>query len=103
MHIDGHLLAAGAIAIALAALPCRAHAADAPPVEDKQEQIEIGGLTRTYLVHLPPTFDGKTRMPGVIALHGGGGTGAGARRETGWNAEADREGFIVAYPTARDP
>ncbi len=102
MRTRHRYLAAATIALAIVALPCRGLAAEAP-TEDKQEQIEIGGLTRTYLVHVPPTFDGKSKTPAVIMLHGGGGTGAGTRLETGWNAEADHEGFIVAYPDGSRP
>jgi polyhydroxybutyrate depolymerase len=98
MRIRRVAAAAIAIALAIAAASCHTFAAQAAQTEDKQEQLQIGGLARTFLVHLPPAYDGKTKMPAVIVLHGAGGTGAGTRGETGWNAEADREGLIVAYP-----
>jgi polyhydroxybutyrate depolymerase len=103
MHIRQLAAAVLAIALAIGAAPSVTLAADAPPAEDEQEQLNVGGLARTFLVHLPPRFNGKTRMPAVIVLHGAGGTGAGTRLETGWNAKADREGFIVAYPDGTRP
>jgi polyhydroxybutyrate depolymerase len=39
-----------------------------PGTESKS--LEFGGLTRTYLVHLPPRYDGKTPLPLVMVLHG---------------------------------
>src|SRR5258708_22655930 len=37
-------------------------------------------------------------MAVVLALHGGGGTALGMERTSGLSAEADRLGFLVAYP-----
>jgi len=51
---------------------------------------------RSYLVHVPPTFEGPA--PVVVALHGGGGTGAQFKEQNGLDAVADREGFVVVYP-----
>lgn len=62
--------------------------------------IAWDGLERTYLIHIPPSWNKAKSMPLVIVLHGGGGTGAGMVKVTqeGFNALADREGFIVIYP-----
>ena len=58
------------------------------------------GLERTYLIHIPPSWDEIESMPLVIALHGGGGTGKRmvSLTQGGLNTLADKEGFIVAYP-----
>jgi polyhydroxybutyrate depolymerase len=58
------------------------------------------GLTRTYRLHVPVTYDQSRPMPLVIALHGGGGTGARMEKLTlgGFNTLADRDGFLVVYP-----
>jgi polyhydroxybutyrate depolymerase len=60
--------------------------------------LEFGGLTRTYLVHLPLSYDARKRWPLVLALHGGGGAGPGTQRLTHLGEIADRRGFIVVYP-----
>lgn len=57
------------------------------------------GEHRTYVLHVPPRYAGGAPVPLVISLHGAGLWGAGQRDISGWNAVADREGFIVAYPT----
>jgi polyhydroxybutyrate depolymerase len=59
------------------------------------------GLERTYLLHVPSSYDKNKSMPLVIALHGGGGTAEGMMKTItlgGFNTLADKEGFIVVYP-----
>jgi polyhydroxybutyrate depolymerase len=58
------------------------------------------GLDRTYLIHIPPSWNKTKSMPLVIALHGGGGTGKDMVELTlsGFNTLSDKEGFIVVYP-----
>ena len=65
---------------------------------DQQITVRVGDQERTCLVHLPPSYDGKRRLPLVVALHGSGGNGASMAKMTGFDALADKEGFIAAYP-----
>src|SRR5258708_37509204 len=69
---------------------------------DHNESIEVGAgafkTTRTFVVHVPVGFDGKSKVPVVFMLHGAGGSGAGAEPQTGWAAKSDREGFIAVFP-----
>lgn len=64
--------------------------------------IQVGGLPRTYLVHIPPAPPGTRPSGLVFVLHGGGGNGRQIERHTGFSALADREGFIAVYPDAVD-
>jgi len=68
--------------------------------DNQTDSIIWDGLERTYLLHIPPSYDRTGSMPLLIALHGGGGTGEGMVKLTlgGFNALADKEGFIVIYP-----
>lgn len=56
------------------------------------------GRLRTYAVHVPADANAKNPLPIVLVLHGGGGSGARIARHTGFDAVADREGFLVVYP-----
>ncbi len=56
------------------------------------------GLERTCDVHVPVSYNGKTAVPVVMVFHGGGGNAGNVREQSGMNAKADREGFIVVYP-----
>ena len=40
--------------------------------------------------------------PLVVVLHGAGGTAADMRSNLGWDALADREGLVIAYPDGLD-
>jgi poly(hydroxyalkanoate) depolymerase family esterase len=65
-------------------------------------ESEAGALR--YQVHLPPQHDGTTQLPVIMAIHGCGMTGYGwnsMKATTQFNSLADREGFIVVYPTQR--
>jgi len=62
--------------------------------------IEAGGLRRTFVLHLPPSFPSGAAAPLVFVLHGGGGTGRRMERLTGFSDLADRHGFIAVYPDA---
>src|SRR5271170_6046860 len=82
--------------------------AAAPPTPgDHTESLEVGHgankMTRTFLVHVPPGFDGKSNVPVVIMLHGAGGSGAGAMGQAGWGAKSDREGFVAVFPDGTPP
>jgi polyhydroxybutyrate depolymerase len=59
--------------------------------------IQSGGAMRTYILHVPPKYDGKTRMPLVFDFHGKGGTGAG-EMGSGWLPKADSVGIVMVYP-----
>lgn len=60
--------------------------------------------SQRYQVHLPPQYDGTSRLPVIMAIHGCAMTGYGwnsMKSTTQFNSLADREGFIVVYPTQR--
>ena len=69
---------------------------------DTQRTLQVGGRERSYTVHVPPGATDSRPMPLVIVLHGGAGSGASAARQTGFSSEADRSGFLVAYPDGAD-
>jgi len=70
---------------------------------DRVFTLQVGGLVRQYLVHIPFRYDGKDPAPVVMMFHGGGGTAQGAMKETGWTVKADKEGFLVVFPEGTRP
>lgn len=61
----------------------------------------VGDIVRQYTVYVPPKyFELDTPVPLIMVLHGAGGTGQGMQSFSGFDALADKEGFIVAYPDA---
>ncbi len=61
--------------------------------------IVSSGVRREFVLHVPPSYDGSTPTPLVISMHGAGGWGAAQRDISQWNRVADREGFVVVYPS----
>jgi polyhydroxybutyrate depolymerase len=62
-----------------------------------QHSLTVGGLARTYRVYRPAGLP-TGAVPLVVMLHGALGTGSQAESSYGWDAEADRGHFLVAYP-----
>jgi polyhydroxybutyrate depolymerase len=64
----------------------------------KREIFEYNGQSRSYILHLPPSYNGGDEMPLVVVLHGGGGNAKNIEEVTSFSTKADEEGFIVVYP-----
>jgi len=58
----------------------------------------VGGLKRTYLVHIPGGYDSTKPTPVVLALHGAAMTGSMMVRFSGLNETSENNNFIVVYP-----
>jgi len=85
------------IVIAVVLAGCGARCALAAP-NDPSATFEFGGLSRTYLVHVPSGH--PTGL--VVNLHGGGSNGSQQERLTNFDAIADANGFVVVYPDGID-
>jgi polyhydroxybutyrate depolymerase len=64
--------------------------------------IEFGGLQRTYLLHVPPSYTGQNATPLVFVFHGGEGTGEHIADVTQFSQCSDQNGFLVVYPDGVD-
>lgn len=60
--------------------------------------LTVNGRERDYRVYRPAGLDRTKPAPLVVMLHGAFGTGEQAERAYGWDGEADKAGFVVAYP-----
>ena len=110
-------LRACAAASFLLVLPAEAPAVAAtPPAAAKPKSCavarpSIGGLrafdfegqARSYLLALPPGYDGRRAYPLVLSLHGHGGDKERHDANTQVSAKASVRGFIVVTPDSRPP
>ncbi len=64
--------------------------------------VMVNGVERTYDLYVPASVDGAQAVPLVVVLHPFASSGKAMRALTGFDARADEEGFIVAYPDAAD-
>lgn len=68
------------------------------PLGSSTQTIDVDGVRRSYIVYQPAGLSGPA--PLVVMLHGGYGSAENAERVYGWDAEADRAHFLVAYPNS---
>jgi polyhydroxybutyrate depolymerase len=59
---------------------------------------EDAGADRTYRLHVPPGYDGKTATPLIMNFHGYTSNASQQESFSGMSAKADTAGYIVAYP-----
>jgi polyhydroxybutyrate depolymerase len=74
-------------------------AADPLAPGDRTRTLQVDGRTRSYLVHVPPKYNPKQPTPVLLAFHGGGSNAEQMVRFCGLNETADKEGFILVYPS----
>ena len=73
--------------------PARPHDAG-----DFDQTITSGDWTRSFILRVPPSYEGDNPTPLVLSLHGLGG---GASQHAGYSnlpSKADEEGFILVSP-----
>jgi poly(3-hydroxybutyrate) depolymerase/CubicO group peptidase (beta-lactamase class C family) len=69
---------------------------------EREVKLSHGGRDRRYLVHVPP-HDGKSALPLLLVLHGGGGNADQVRETTGLATAGVRAGFVVVFADGTGP
>ena len=62
------------------------------------QTIDVDGVERSFLIHVPADLPEGQDIPLVIALHYLGSNAAQFETYTSFSNKADQERFIVAYP-----
>jgi len=67
---------------------------------DEVHVLEVGGLKRQYLVHVPRGYDPNRKAPVLVALHGGGGNMRLQADDSryGLITQSDSAGFLAVFP-----
>jgi polyhydroxybutyrate depolymerase len=68
------------------------------PAETAYREIQVDGTTRSYLLHVPGSYDPAMPVPLILSIHGFADWPAHQMEMTRWNDLADQYGFLVAYP-----
>lgn len=66
---------------------------------DTTRTIQIGGNNRSYVLHVPPNYDGSSPVPLVVDFHGLTGNGSSQRASSPYPAQTDSDGAIMAFPS----
>jgi polyhydroxybutyrate depolymerase len=68
---------------------------------DSTSTLLSGGLRRSFLLHLPPSY-GKQPQPLIVAYHGYSWTSQIMEHNSNMPVEADKAGFMVVFPQGVD-
>ena len=64
--------------------------------------IQVGGVTRSYILHVPANYSGASPVPLVLDFHPILSNATFERGNSGYAALSDQTGFIVAFPEGID-
>jgi polyhydroxybutyrate depolymerase len=67
-----------------------------------ERSLVVAGRPRTWHLKIPTASREGRPLPLLVALHGGGGTGAKLNQLTGFDELAEKEGVFLAYPEGID-
>jgi polyhydroxybutyrate depolymerase len=84
----------------LCALACAAtNILPAQSSPDRERRaIDVAGVRRSYLLHLPPSHPAGEPVPLLLVFHGGGGTASNIADHTRLTPGATARGYAVVYP-----
>lgn len=80
------------------AAPSAGCATPALAAGDSKRTVQVGSLSRTYVLHLPAAYAGARPVPLVVDFHGIGGTGAGELAASPYPPVLDAMGVVMAFP-----
>lgn len=68
---------------------------------DSDETVQVGGESRSYVLHVPGSYDGSAPVPLVVDFHPLGGSGPSERSGSPYPAQTDPEGVVMAFPSGK--
>ncbi len=63
-----------------------------------EQTVEVGGVTRNFIIRVPKSLDTSKPAPLVVVLHGWTASAKLAEIYTRMSDQAEKSGFIVAFP-----
>ena len=64
------------------------------------EKIFVNDIEREYILYIPESYDGNSKLPILLNFHGGGMDASGQLYISDMRSLADTENFILVYPQA---
>jgi polyhydroxybutyrate depolymerase len=65
---------------------------------DTSETVQVGSQARTYILHIPQSYDGAKPVPLIVDFHGIGGSGSNELEISPYPPTTDSQGVIMAFP-----
>lgn len=69
-------------------------------VGKNEYDLEIDDTLRNFLIHVPQSYNGNSKVPIVFMLHGSTGTGTKFYNISRWVEKSEEENFIAVFPSA---
>lgn len=69
---------------------------------DSTVELDVGGVTRTYLIHVPPNYENTTTTPLLLDFHPMAFDATWQRSASGYLELSDSAGFIAVWPQGLD-
>jgi polyhydroxybutyrate depolymerase len=69
------------------------------PTDSSMQTVQVGGTVRSYVLHVPPSYDGSKPVPLIVDFHGLTTSGAQYRNSSTFPDVTDPEGVIMAFPS----
>ncbi len=69
--------------------------------DDTRKTVKVDSVDRSYVLHIPPTYDGNKPVPLVVDFHMGGDSGSTELSSSPYPAETDPEGVVMAFPDGK--
>src|SRR6185437_816212 len=63
------------------------------------DSVTVHGKKRKFGIYFPKSCNTDQSLPLIIVLHGGLGCGWSAKWDSGMSPQADKNHFVVAYPS----
>jgi polyhydroxybutyrate depolymerase len=61
-------------------------------------ELQVGARSRSYVLHIPSSYDGNKPAPLIVDFHGIGSSGASERESSPYPEVTDPEGVVMAFP-----
>lgn len=78
-------------------------AADPLEAGDHLRKLDVDGVSRSFLVHVPANYDPQQPTPVVLVFHGTAMNARMMATYSGMSQKADEAGFIAVYPNGTGP
>jgi len=67
-------------------------------VGDTTQTLRVGSVNRSFVLHVPTTYDGTRPVPLIVDFHGLGSSGMSELQSSPYPAVTDAEGVVMAFP-----
>jgi polyhydroxybutyrate depolymerase len=69
------------------------------PTDSSMQTVQVGGVTRSYVLHVPPSYDGSKPVPLIVDFHALNSSGAQYQNSSIFPDVTDPEGVVMAFPS----